>query len=66
MSAWLRVLMLAVSLAAAVPAAAQWYARDWQQLSPEEQRRAWDNYRRYQQLPQQRRDMWCRATPPAL
>jgi hypothetical protein len=49
--------VLAVLLAAS-PVAAQWYARDWQQLSPEEQRRAWENYRRYQQLPEQRRQQY--------
>ncbi len=33
----------------ATPAGAQGW-RAWDQLSPEEQRRAWDNYQRYQQL----------------
>ena len=40
----------------ATPAGAQGW-RAWDQLSPEEQRRAWDNYQRYQQLPEQRQRM---------
>src|SRR5206468_3921044 len=44
--------------AAGVPAGAQQGpARPWQQLSPEEQRRAWENYQRYQALPEQRQRM---------
>jgi len=55
MSRALAIVLLALTLAA--PAAAQWNGRRWQELSPEEQERAWENYQRYQQLPDQRRDM---------
>ena len=30
------------------------HGRPWQSLTPEEQWRAWENYQRYQQLPEQR------------
>ncbi len=33
---------------------AQQPGRGWEQLSPGEQRRAWENYQRYRALPQQR------------
>ena len=36
-------------------AAAQPAPRGWDQLSPEEQRRAWENYQHYQRLPEQRK-----------
>jgi hypothetical protein len=49
--------LLAILFAAA-PASAQWGGRAWQQLSPEEQRRAWQNYQHYQQLPQQRQQLY--------
>ena len=61
--------LLAILFAAA-PASAQWGGRAWQQLSPEEQRRAWQNYQRYQQLPEERQKMLerryqqFRAMPP--
>jgi hypothetical protein len=50
------VIAMMLLMATAVPSGAQRYVRDWNQLSPQEQQRAWDNYRRYQQMPQQRRD----------
>ncbi len=53
----LRAALLGVLLAAA-PAAAQHPVRDWGELSPQEQRRAWENYRRYQQLPRERRELY--------
>ena len=53
-----RLVVMALALAVAVPARAQRYARDWRELSPDEQRRAWENYQRYQQLPQRRRDQY--------
>ena len=31
--------------------------RPWQQLTPEEQHRAWENYQRYEALPEQRQRM---------
>ena len=46
------------------------HGRPWQSLTPEEQWRAWENYQRYQQLPEQRQRMlqkrWeqFRAMPP--
>ena len=49
------VVLLLVPLLASPVGAQGW--RGWDQLSPEEQRRAWDNYQRYQQLPQQRQRM---------
>ena len=52
------LLALVGALLLASPAGAQRYARDWSDLSPDEQRRAWDNYQRYQQLPQNRRDQY--------
>jgi len=36
----------------ATPAVRAQQPRPWHQLSPDEQRRAWENYRRYQQLPE--------------
>ncbi|TMB53542.1 MAG: DUF3106 domain-containing protein [Deltaproteobacteria bacterium] len=44
------VALLTAVLAAPVVRAQQ--PRPWHQLSPDEQRRAWENYRRYQQLPE--------------
>jgi hypothetical protein len=45
-------------LALAVPATGQqWDGRTWEQLTPEEQRRAWDNYQRWQQLNSQQQRM---------
>src|SRR5438132_1555861 len=38
-----RLLVVAVGLSAAV-ASAQWGGRDWQDLSPDDRRRAWENY----------------------
>ena len=49
-------LLLLLLPLAATPAGAQGW-RAWDQLSPEEQRRAWDNFQRYQQLPEQRQRM---------
>jgi len=46
------------------------HGRPWQSLTPEEQWRAWENYQRYQQLPEQRQRMLqkrgeqFRAMPP--
>jgi Spy/CpxP family protein refolding chaperone len=49
----LALLVLLASAAAAQP----WGGRPWQQLSPEERQRAWDNYQRYRELPEQRQRM---------
>src|SRR5205814_1037069 len=51
-----RLLVVAVGLSAAV-ARAQWGGRDWQDLSPDDRRRAWENYQRYRQLPEERQRM---------
>ena len=46
------------------------HGRPWQSLTPEEQWRAWENYQRYQQLPEERQKMLerryqqFRAMPP--
>jgi hypothetical protein len=61
-----------VLLALAAPAvrAQERHGRPWQELSPEEQWRAWENYQRYQQLPEERQKMLerryqqFRAMPP--
>ena len=54
----LGVVMLAAVSAVGAPGGAQTPPpRPWQQLSPEEQRRAWENYQRYQALPEQRQRM---------
>ena len=50
------VIAMMLLMATAAPSGAQRFVRDWNQLSPVEQQRAWDIYRRYQQMPQQRRD----------
>ena len=42
-----------VALAASVASAQSWGGRPWNDLSPEEQERAWQNYRRYRKLPQE-------------
>ena len=47
---WLLALVLAAATAGAQP-----YGRPWHELSPDEQQRAWENYQRYQRLPEQRR-----------
>src|SRR5205814_10632420 len=51
-----RAAIAVVLLALAAPAARaqERHGRPWQELSPEEQWRAWENYQRYQQLPEQR------------
>jgi len=53
------VLLLAAALGGAAARAQQPAGRPWQELSPEEQRRAWENYQRYQRfraLPPQERE----------
>ena len=47
-------LAVAVWLGAAAPVRAQ-AGRGWFDLSPEEQQRAWDNYQRYQRMPDRQR-----------
>src|SRR3989442_1467441 len=62
----------AVLIALAAPAgrAQERHGRPWQELTPEEQWRAWENYQRYQQLPEERQKMLerryqqFRAMPP--
>ncbi len=57
MRAGLALLLLVLAV---VPprVAAQRFARDWGQLSPEEQRRAWENYQRYRDMAPSRRDTY--------
>ncbi len=44
-------LLLGATVAAAQPGPG---GRPWGQLSPEERQRAWENYQRYRELPEQR------------
>jgi hypothetical protein len=57
MRARARLLALLGALLATAPAAAQ---RPWNQLTPDEQRRAWENYQRYRALPEERREFMQR------
>ena len=52
----LRLLALALGLSTPL-AGAQWTGRGWQELSPADRQRAWENYQRYQQLPEERQRM---------
>src|SRR5438045_8999368 len=54
-----RAAIALVLLALAAPAvrSQERHGRPWQELTPEEQRRAWENYQRYQQMPEQRQRM---------
>ena len=52
-----------VVLAASVARAQSWGGRPWNDLSPEEQERAWQNYRRYRQLPQEQQKGLERRRP---
>src|SRR5205085_541699 len=52
----IRVAALGLLLSPAV-AGAQWPTRGWQDLSPTDRQRAWENYQRYEQLPEDRRRM---------
>ena len=49
--------VLVLALGARGVRAQEWNGRPWQSLTPEEQRRAWENYQRYQQLPEERQKM---------
>src|SRR6185369_3180075 len=59
-----------VALAASIAGAQPWGGRPWNQLTPDEQERAWQNYRRYRQLPEEqqrgleRRYERFRSLPP--
>ncbi|MFN8543281.1 MAG: DUF3106 domain-containing protein [Candidatus Binatia bacterium] len=66
-----RVFVAAALVAAATGrAGGQSVPRGWDDLSPEEQRRAWQNYERYRQLPEPKRQQLerryeeFRALPP--
>lgn len=62
--------LLGLALCGAAAEVSAQRPRPWQQLSPEEQQRAWDNYQRYRQLPEgrqrfmERRYEKFRAMPP--
>ena len=64
------IAVLVLALGARGARAQEWNGRPWQSLTPEEQRRAWENYQRYQQLPEERQKMLerryqqFRAMPP--
>jgi hypothetical protein len=67
-----RVLLVALlGLALGGASAARGQSRAWDQLTPEEQWKAWQNYQRYQQLPEPKRRLLdqrfeqFRALPPA-
>src|SRR5439155_1591774 len=51
------IAVLVLALGARGARAQEWNGRPWQSLTPEEQRRAWENYQRYQQLPEERQKM---------
>ena len=53
----LRMVALALGLLPLLAAAQPWAGRPWQELSPEDRQRAWENYQRYQQLPEGRQRM---------
>ena len=44
------IAVLVLALGARGARAQEWNGRPWQSLTPEEQRRAWENYQRYQQF----------------
>lgn len=44
-----------LALALVTPAAAQGGGRGWFDLAPDEQQRAWQNYQRYQRIPERQR-----------
>src|SRR5436309_2268435 len=64
------IAVVLLALAAPAARAQERHGRPWQELTPEEQWRAWENYQRYQQLPEERQKMLerryqqFRAMPP--
>ncbi|HLK10491.1 MAG TPA: DUF3106 domain-containing protein [Candidatus Binatia bacterium] len=64
------VIFAALALGIGAVSAVRGQSRGWDQLTPEEQWRAWQNYQRYQQLPEPKRRLLdqrfqqFRAMPP--